>query len=704
MNKILSTALMYADAGIPLFPCNEDKSPATARGFKDATVDETLIRQMFEKAPKIGVPMGSIVCLDVDAKHKDGLVADFEHACDVAGIGDLLLRLPKQLTPSGGGCHFLFRPVGEVRNTRLAKNANKETIIETRGKGGYICVAPSKGYSFERGGLLGVPQLTEEEQDALFQVARSFTEVATKEAFTYSSTPAAPWQEKPESATTKPGDAYNQSGDIAGLLQRHGWTTSNGTHWTRPGKSEGISATLGKVEGKFYVFTSNAAPFEPDTSYSPFACYALLECGGDFSEAGRRLDAEGYGDRIEVPELSDEWNEKINRMIENMARKSELAFAKMDEVADKAKPVAMPGEIIDDLGASFDAAMESMFADDDENLEEMKRQMRDAVFVFPDIAIQGQLTIINGAPNTGKTLLGVWLACNRDRIDGQIVIHINADDTFNGAVEKMMITKPYGVRSLVPGQRGFEVESFRDMVKTAIARGRAGDYVFLLDTLKKFCSMMSKDEAAKFGTLCRSFAQAGGTVIALAHTNKIKDAKGKSIAEGVGDFENDFDCAYTLELTSDKDAAIRTVCFENRKNRGPNARKVNFSYDGSDKKSWHHRFKSIAKVEDAQIARQNQEREIAEMYEDDAEVVQFLIEQLQALGEAPRSALTQNNLGVAGSGSRGRREKVLDRYGIKCPVEAFRFFGTKHGDKGGVNYFLLGEESRKEGNLVRFMG
>ena len=44
-----------------------------------------------------------------------------------------------------------------------------------------------------------------------------------------------------------------------------------------------------------YVFSSNAAPFEPEKGYSKFAVYALLNHGGDFTAAARALAAEGYG-------------------------------------------------------------------------------------------------------------------------------------------------------------------------------------------------------------------------------------------------------------------------------------------------------------------------------------------------------------------------------------------------------------------------
>ena len=85
-----------------------------------------------------------------------------------------------------------------------------------------------------------------------------------------------------------------------------------GTHpsgnelWRRPGKSNGShSATFdGKV---FYVFSSNAAPFESGKGYSQFQVYTLLEHHGDFTESARALLDKGFGkaeDPLEGVDLS----------------------------------------------------------------------------------------------------------------------------------------------------------------------------------------------------------------------------------------------------------------------------------------------------------------------------------------------------------------------------------------------------------------
>jgi hypothetical protein len=65
----------------------------------------------------------------------------------------------------------------------------------------------------------------------------------------------------------------------------------------RPGKiGPGISTTHYAVRHLLYVFSTNATPFEPDTAYTPFAVYAWLMHGGDFTAAARALVRRGSGE------------------------------------------------------------------------------------------------------------------------------------------------------------------------------------------------------------------------------------------------------------------------------------------------------------------------------------------------------------------------------------------------------------------------
>ena len=101
---------------------------------------------------------------------------------------------------------------------------------------------------------------------------------------------------------TRPGDDFCQRGEIRPILESHGWqflgSKPDGNElWRRPGKeSGGHSATFdGNV---FYVFSSNAAPFESERGYSRFQVYATLECGGDYTRAARELLGKGYGQSL----------------------------------------------------------------------------------------------------------------------------------------------------------------------------------------------------------------------------------------------------------------------------------------------------------------------------------------------------------------------------------------------------------------------
>ena len=81
-----------------------------------------------------------------------------------------------------------------------------------------------------------------------------------------------------------PGKDFDVRGDIRPILTEHGWqfmskTPDGNEHWTRPGKNGGTSATFNGTV--FYVFSSNAEPFEANHGYSPFSVYVQLVHDGD---------------------------------------------------------------------------------------------------------------------------------------------------------------------------------------------------------------------------------------------------------------------------------------------------------------------------------------------------------------------------------------------------------------------------------------
>ena len=102
----------------------------------------------------------------------------------------------------------------------------------------------------------------------------------------------------------KPDGRFNEDGgeEAFAMLLEFGWkhlsTRSDGIRvLQRPFKAPsetGGSATWGFKKNLFYVFSSNAAPFESNKSYPPFQIFCLLKHGGNWKAAKDEL-RERYG-------------------------------------------------------------------------------------------------------------------------------------------------------------------------------------------------------------------------------------------------------------------------------------------------------------------------------------------------------------------------------------------------------------------------
>lgn len=210
---------------------------------------------------------------------------------------DLQEQLVIEQTPSDGW-HVIYRYQSNVSgNMKLAqrKDGSKvQTLIETRGEGGLFLCAPTGGYRLTQGDLMNLPVLTLSQRETLLQAAWSLNE--------YIPEPAEQSQQS-DNSSLRPGDDYNTCGNVADLLRSHGWqlvnTYGDNQRWRRPDKAHGWSATLRTTDNVFYVFSSNASPFEPNKAYSPFMVYSLLEHGGNCSKAAAELSRQGYGQKQE---------------------------------------------------------------------------------------------------------------------------------------------------------------------------------------------------------------------------------------------------------------------------------------------------------------------------------------------------------------------------------------------------------------------
>ncbi len=308
----VATAMAYLAAGLSCLPAAKAKKhPAIGswKNWQKRLPTKVEVKAWFSNRHDAicvvsGKVSGNLECMDFD-NHGE-LFAAWMEKVDTS----LLARLVIEQTPSGG-YHVFYRseePVaGNLKLARGIRDGKQKTLIETRGEGGLFLCAPTEGYTLQQGDFAELPVLPAVARKALVDAARSLDEL-----------PAANCQTAPAGANVAqrgadfaptggkeawelpPGDDFNARGDIHGLLSDAGWrfvrTRPDGNEdWTRPGKDprQGVSATY--KDGSFYVFSSNAAPFEPNVKYSPFAVYATLRHGGDFTAAASALHTLGYG-------------------------------------------------------------------------------------------------------------------------------------------------------------------------------------------------------------------------------------------------------------------------------------------------------------------------------------------------------------------------------------------------------------------------
>lgn len=278
----------YKEAGFSLIPTKKDKSPLLPTSWLNGFSFDK-----FQDASYYGIICGSLSggleCIDIDNHFDDAkkILVDYLAIPEVKAIYDKY-KLPIEQSQNGG-YHLMFRCSKNEGNRKLASRAKPDgrpdAFFETRGEGGYFCAYPSEGYNVIRNDIFNISTITEIERAVLIDNAVSMNEFF-------------PTLIKTEyESGDRPGDLYNQNSDsiyeMKDILQGAGWKQVRDQTWRRPGKDEGISATLGKVAPNvFYVFTANAYPFEPMKAYTPFQVLGLIKYDGDFKEAAKSIAPE----------------------------------------------------------------------------------------------------------------------------------------------------------------------------------------------------------------------------------------------------------------------------------------------------------------------------------------------------------------------------------------------------------------------------
>jgi len=313
MNNLLITASSYAHAGLSVIPTMADKRPACAwKPFTERVMSDREIETFFGGRPGTSAPTGiGIVCGKVSGNLE---LLDFDDGGSAfepwfTSIPEYLAkRLVVETSPSGGKHVFYRVDQGQdggttyavPGNRKLAMKADGHVLIETRGEGGYVKCSPSQGYELMTGDFLHVPTVSPFEQQIMIDAAVALDERGEEKKVggdSRSTVEGQPSAFREFTSGITPWEDYNQRGDFAALLEKHGWKRTKGgdnEHWERPGKDErSTSATWNGTV--FYVFSSNVWGFEPNKGYNKFQAFARMECGGDIKEAARRLRNLGYG-------------------------------------------------------------------------------------------------------------------------------------------------------------------------------------------------------------------------------------------------------------------------------------------------------------------------------------------------------------------------------------------------------------------------
>jgi hypothetical protein len=299
---VVTAALGYRARGFYCVPIPTGEKGPRIKGWQNLRLEETALHDAFTARTGnvglvLGQPSGWLVDVDLDCEEAVRLAAQY-----LPATGAVTGRTGRERSHWWYICEDC--ETVRYRDPQLTNGA--ATTVELRSTGAQTVVGPSVHpdgsiYDVMSGEPARVPAgmlaaCVEALHNAILKERGHYGQsAAVCEAETVAIGGADHYRSS--NAATRPGDDYNERGDLHSLLLSHGWKVcgkdGNNIQLTRPGKTTGLSATWNGEH--FYVFTSSCPQFEPDKGYRPFDVYARLEHNGDHSAAARFLGSNGYG-------------------------------------------------------------------------------------------------------------------------------------------------------------------------------------------------------------------------------------------------------------------------------------------------------------------------------------------------------------------------------------------------------------------------
>jgi hypothetical protein len=304
---------------------DEGKIVWTWKPFQTEPADRDQIEEWYRHG-RDGVGLatgyGGLECLDFD---QADAYRQYKAAAEALGLSELVHEVEAgylESTPKGGR-HWLYFCNTVGASAKLAEridSANPLTripLVESRGVGGYVVIAPSGGrvhpsgkpYRLIQGSLDTVVRISPEQRQALWDLARSLDEIPDPDPppaklpaqFRTGSMPAGPGRPSTRypDAVVSPIDAFNEQHSPSDVLQQHGWTLVRQMgareYWKHPTTQHKWSATV--TAGKRLKVFSTATVFATGDGkgYGAFDAYCALNHDGDVVAAVRTLAQSGYG-------------------------------------------------------------------------------------------------------------------------------------------------------------------------------------------------------------------------------------------------------------------------------------------------------------------------------------------------------------------------------------------------------------------------
>ena len=264
-HDIAAEALAAHNAGLRVLPPSEDGAKKPLGEWKAAqTMRATTEDLQSWYGPRCGLGIvcgtisGNLEALDFDCPETYRAFVDLARETHLRALVERVESGYLEETPAGGR-HWLFRSDVVHGNTKLARRLKLphemarpedkvKVLIETRGEGGYLIVAPSNGpvhpsgnpYNLVRGGFDTIPVIAQEERESLIELARTFDQMPKDTVSDHR-------YESPAGGD-RPGDDYNRRADWRGLLESHGWQRvferGGVQHYRRPGKLDSLVKSL----------------------------------------------------------------------------------------------------------------------------------------------------------------------------------------------------------------------------------------------------------------------------------------------------------------------------------------------------------------------------------------------------------------------------------------------------------------------------